>query len=266
MVDESVPHVSRRGDPTREDYIQRRSGTLFYPWDAQGERNEKAWAFIRDVDQELEKYEWYVATTVFGSTLKGYSTERSDVDLGFLVDGSTYTERVHSFEFLLSAVQAVASRHPGIVWDSRIGVSDLSLEGRIVREEKGDLSWLRDSSMGNDQVFLFAKNCMDLSWWITQAGGSGKGAGKGKQWRSTYRAVIRRLPQERRAELYEHVLKLIEDRELAIEKPASVYSGSHAFTAEDAKGLRIARRPLWEARLRELLDLSPSGDLAKSKV
>ncbi|MES2436652.1 MAG: hypothetical protein V4519_01455 [Patescibacteria group bacterium] len=59
---------------------------LYSPRDIDGNKNSEIIEQVRDLEERLTPYPWFIGVSPFGSTMKGYSNEESDLDVRILYD------------------------------------------------------------------------------------------------------------------------------------------------------------------------------------
>lgn len=242
------------------DWMQRRTTDLFHPWDAFGGENTEAWEFIRSLDKKLSRYPWYVGLSPFGSTLKGYSTSASDVDLTILYDGGLVPEDVEVLETVHQVAEAVNRQNASSVACREIIPEDVSLgllrlgqdeEPFVIDPDQADVS-VRSLAHLLERI---ARVLAAMSWWTTQVGTEGH-PGKVARWRQKYRSMLEGFSSDVRSKLRTSLLAMIAfDDEGNPEKIGKIFPGYASVPAEERAGVSRSRLKMWEDRINKLFGL-----------
>jgi predicted nucleotidyltransferase len=69
-----------------ERFLNHFSKKLYHATDIEGRKNTEVIKTLRELQTELEKFPEFVGLSLYGSTMKGYSEEESDIDFAILYD------------------------------------------------------------------------------------------------------------------------------------------------------------------------------------
>lgn len=146
---------------------------LFVTRDVERKPNVRALAEVRKLQEELEKYPGFIGAALFGSTVKGYSTEISDVDMKILLDPEKFTSD-KEFNALLAGIEALRRSAlrgadliveyidpPDIIKDLHNNEDELGVE--LVGEQLADLLWPITGRRIEEYRALFAREIKSLS-------------------------------------------------------------------------------------------------------
>lgn len=82
---------------------------LYIPRNSEGEPNQRTLEIIRELEEKFEQNPAFIGIVPRGSTVHGYSTERSDIDLLILFDSSKITpdkdDNSFTYEYHMMGVQ-----------------------------------------------------------------------------------------------------------------------------------------------------------------
>lgn len=209
---------------------------LYVPRDIGGEPVPEVFEVVRQLEEKLQKYPRFVGIALLGSSVGGYGTESSDIDLRILYD-PRYLEREKNMSETLWNVVVAVCREREKENKKHISPELVSLDPE--RDMNSFKQW------GSDDMARAVANTARVM--------SGEKIG---DYRKRYREVLHTLSSSSQQKIIEEALKILSDEDLSrlhtrAWRTAELEKKDVKETYVEQEKILVARQKLWRNRIQK---------------
>lgn len=214
---------------------------LYIPRDAKGEQNREEIELIRDLEEQLKENPSFVGIAPFGSTMEGYNTKESDIDLCVLCDGPVMESDVCDDKQAQKREQLFELFEQIKDWKQKMAEKDVSVLTRNINISASIHDLRRGVERGNPGEFV-ASTLADMTRVVT-----GK---KIANYRSAVKKEIDAFEEEKKETIFGQIVEsLIRREDLSISKRKERMP---ELSEQDHERIMEVRKKMWQKRVEKI--------------
>ena len=197
----------------------------YSPRNIEGDKNSEALEVVRELHYELSQVPEFVAIVPEGSSFKGYSTEKSDIDITILFDSGDVAPSSEQYQEQKQRIKEVVEQYKENFWDKKRELNEKlqNIDIKIVDVDKERLS--KSLSEGR---FEELSNIFKMTTGNTV-----------ENYRSALARRINELPEEEKRKVIDEITKALVRKDVEVEKLKS------RMASEDEEDTDYEREGLW---------------------
>ncbi len=214
----------------RSKYSERRNRKLLNPRDRDGQPNEEMFAVVRELKETLKGDPTFIGVTPYGSRIKGYNRESSDMDVAVFYDSTLSAgDDIH-----IDALRAEQALHPKLL----ISFHDINVP-RMQRR-------IQEGSLWDVAVFLLPSAGPQV-----------------EKYRGALREIVAAMPVEQQTQFVSDVTELLVQMDTAEQTKRFLRIQPHMQAERAALG---ARTKMWSEHVELLLGLRQRKEFDKDFI